>query len=80
MSRLASPEQQEHAGRVRRLLAAHRSAKDLLEIGAYVAGSNADVDIAVARLPQLHGFLRQHTHEVNSWEETTHELQVLTAT
>ncbi len=77
MSRLTSPEQQAHAGRVRGLLAAHRSAKDLLEIGAYVAGSNADVDTAVARLPQLHSFLRQHTHEVSSWEETIHELQGL---
>ena len=77
MARLATPEQQAHAGRVRGLLAAHRSAKDLLEIGAYVAGSNPDIDTAVARLPQLHGFLRQHTHDVSSWEETTHELQGL---
>ena len=65
------------AARVRSWLAAHRSAKDLLEIGAYVTGSNADVDQAVARMPNILGFLRQDAHEVCAWPQMLSTLQAV---
>lgn len=75
MARLATPEHQACAARLRTLMAAHRSARDLLEIGAYVAGSNADVDTAVAAMPAIQAFLRQGTHEVSRWQETLRALE-----
>jgi flagellum-specific ATP synthase len=48
---------------VRALLAAYREAKDLIEIGAYVPGTNPTVDRAVAYRDAINGFLQQGLHE-----------------
>ena len=60
---VTTPDQQQDATRLRRLLAAHRNVKELVEIGAYAAGSDADADAALALLPQIDGFLRQRMDE-----------------
>ena len=44
---------------MRRLMAAHRDVRELVEIGAYVPGTNPDADTARARWPQINEFLRQ---------------------
>ena len=44
---------------VLRLLAAHREVEDLVNVGAYAAGSNPDADRALAARPALDTFLRQ---------------------
>jgi len=48
----------------RRLLAAHRDARDLVEIGAYVAGTNPLVDRAIALQAPMEAFLRQDLHDL----------------
>lgn len=48
---------------LRRLLAAHRDAEDLINIGAYRPGSNRDVDRARAVMDELRAFLRQDVGE-----------------
>ena len=60
---IATPEQMEAAAELRRLLAAHRDAKDLIEIGAYVPGSNPTVDRAVNLAEPINAFLRQRMDE-----------------
>ena len=68
---VTSEEQRQLATRARELLAAYRESRDLIEIGAYVPGSNPTVDEAIARRPALEAFCRQGTHEpshaVESW-------------
>ena len=56
---VTTPEQREDATRLRRMLAAHRAVKELVEIGAYVSGSDPDADAALARMAQIDDFLRQ---------------------
>ena len=67
-SRLAAKvcpdDRQALAARLRRLLAARAEAKELVEIGAYVAGTNPDVDEALARGAAIEDFLRQPRDEV----------------
>jgi len=48
---------------LRRLLAAERDARDLVDIGAYVPGSNPTVDRALALHPAITAFLRQPSDE-----------------
>jgi flagellum-specific ATP synthase len=48
----------------RRLLAAYRDARELIEVGAYAAGSDPDVDLAIRLRPELERFLRQRPDEV----------------
>ena len=55
--------QRQVATDLRRLLAAHRDARELIEIGAYVTGSNPEVDRARELAPAIDGFLRQGMDE-----------------
>jgi flagellum-specific ATP synthase len=57
-------EQRAAGTEVRRLLAAKRDAKDLVEIGAYAAGSNPLVDRALALGPAMDAFLQQDIEEI----------------
>src|SRR5664280_488157 len=58
------PDQLALASTARRLLAAFRDARALIEVGAYAAGSDPDVDEAIRLRPQLDSFLRQRPDEV----------------
>ena len=60
---VTTPEQRAAATDMRRLLAAYRDAKDLIEIGAYVAGANPLVDRAVELREAMDGFLRQDVND-----------------
>ncbi|HEX8973744.1 FliI/YscN family ATPase [Oryzihumus sp.] len=61
---ITSRDQRADATALRRLLAARRDAKDLVEIGAYVAGSNPLVDRALRQADAIDGFLRQDVEDV----------------
>ncbi|MBC2962421.1 FliI/YscN family ATPase [Nocardioides deserti] len=78
-SAVTSGAHQEDATRLRRMLAAHRDVKELVEIGAYVAGSDADADAAIARMPRIDAFLRQGMSESTPLDETRTALHELVA-
>ena len=48
----------------RRLLAAFRDVRELVEVGAYAPGSDPVADLAIALRPRLDAFLRQAPDEV----------------
>ncbi len=56
---ITTPAQRAQAREVRKLLAAYRDARDLIEIGAYVTGANPLVDRAVRLRESLDQFLQQ---------------------
>jgi FliI/YscN family ATPase len=56
---LASPAQKQAAAKVRAALAAYRDAEDLIQLGAYAAGSNPALDASIQQRPALLDFLRQ---------------------
>lgn len=62
-SAVTTKEQQQLARDLRQLLAAFAEARDLIEIGAYVTGSNPVVDRAVRLRPQIDALLRQHVED-----------------
>jgi flagellar biosynthesis/type III secretory pathway ATPase len=74
---ISTPEMIGAAGQVRKLLAAHREARILLEVGAYVPGTNGDVDRARALMPQIDSFLRQGVNENAPLQETQERLMSL---
>ncbi|MCL4185031.1 MAG: hypothetical protein KJ011_16445, partial [Burkholderiaceae bacterium] len=41
----------------------YQRSRDLIAVGAYVAGSDPDTDLAIALLPQISRFLRQDIGE-----------------
>jgi flagellum-specific ATP synthase len=58
-SAIASPPQKEAAARLRQALSAYREAEDLIQLGAYVAGTNPVLDSSIRLRPELLEFLRQ---------------------
>jgi flagellum-specific ATP synthase len=70
-SAVTTPAQRAAATTLRRLLAARRDVRELVEIGAYVPGTNPDADRAMALLPGIDAFLRQDLDEpasaVDAW-------------
>jgi flagellum-specific ATP synthase len=53
----------------RRILATYREAEDLINIGAYVAGSNPEIDRAIRVMPRVRSFLQQGLREDISFDE-----------
>ena len=70
MHDLVDEQQRRAAFRLRELLSAYHEHEDLISIGAYRKGSNANVDVAVAMLDDINGFLRQGIHEVCTMAES----------
>jgi FliI/YscN family ATPase len=61
-SAIATPRQKEAARELRSALACYRDAEDLIQLGAYVAGSNPELDASIRLRSELNDFLRQdHT-------------------
>lgn len=81
LSRLAttvtSDEQQIAATTIRRGLAAADRVRDLVEVGAYVTGSDPTADAALALEQQLIGFLTQRADEVCAPDDAWAALGVL---
>lgn len=61
---VTDPAQAQLATELRRLLAAYRECRDLIEIGAYRPGSNPLVDRSLQLRPDIEGFLRQSLDEL----------------
>lgn len=78
-SSVTNADEQRVAGELRRLMAAHAEARDLIEIGAYVPGSNPLVDRAVGLREQIDGFLRQHVEDRQPAKESFARLATLLA-
>jgi flagellum-specific ATP synthase len=78
-SRVTSAEQRDAAQVLRKVLAARKRAQDLLDVGAYAAGSNPLVDAAVANSAEIDNFLRQRVDMVAPAGESWAHLQRLIA-
>jgi len=77
--RITTPEELAQATELRRLMAAYREAKDLIEIGAYVKGTNPLVDRAVQLRPAIDHFLRQDATTVAPIAQSLAGLAMLVA-
>ena len=70
MSDIVDPGHRELARLVREMLSSYREAADLVEVGAYVAGSNPRVDRALRCIQGLQAFLRQEPGARSTLPET----------
>ena len=78
VSQLAPGDVGSAAIRVREALSLLEESRDLIDIGAYVAGKNPKLDAALRAEPELRNFLRQLTTERTSLAETRARLMQLT--
>jgi flagellum-specific ATP synthase len=74
---ITTPQRRAAATELRRLMAAYQEARDLVEIGAYVRGTNPDVDRALELKDFIDAFLRQDLSEVADVEDSWARLGAL---
>jgi len=72
-------EHKQEAALVRRMLATYARSEDLIRIGAYKEGTDADLDRAMRSRPMIRGFLEQNAGERMSWEASRARLRALAA-
>ena len=66
------------ASAIREVLATYKDAEDLINIGAYVPGSNPRVDLALSKIEGVRHFLRQGIYETSSYEQTLAKMMSVT--
>lgn len=59
MPKIVTKEERVTSMKARELLATYREAEDLINIGAYVKGSNPKIDLSIKKHPELESFLIQ---------------------
>jgi flagellum-specific ATP synthase len=67
----------DQTGMLRDLMAAYDKAADLINIGAYVDGSNPTIDQAIALMPAILKFLRQDAHSPAAYNQTLEQLAAI---
>jgi flagellum-specific ATP synthase len=75
MEDIASLQHKHNAGRLKELLATYRKSEDLINIGAYVAGSNSKIDRAIAKIDQINNYLRQEIRDNINFEVSLQQLE-----
>ncbi len=62
-TKVSSPQAREAAGVLKKMLAIYGEAEDIINAGAYAKGSNADIDLAISKMPEMKRFLQQAIEE-----------------
>jgi flagellum-specific ATP synthase len=79
MTSVAGKEHVEAARRARQLLAKYNKARDLIQLGAYTPGHDAELDAAVRAHPQIVAMLQQDMHAVSTMEPSKRQLAATVA-
>jgi flagellum-specific ATP synthase len=74
MSTVASKEHKIAAQKMKEIYATYIDAEDLINIGAFAAGSNRRIDGAIALIDRLKSFLVQGVRERTSFDQTVGQL------
>lgn len=69
MQNLLSPTDLKRANRFRRLWSIYQQNQDLIQVGAYEAGSNPELDAAIRLRPVMEQFLQQDMHAPMTFSE-----------
>ena len=79
MTDVVNPDHLKSARALLEHLAIYREAEDLVNIGAYVAGSNPRIDLALQKIDAIQNFMKQAIDEKGNYEETLKVLGELAA-
>ncbi len=77
MKDIVSNEQRDYAAKVIEVLSEYEKAEDLINIGAYVSGSNKKIDYAISMVDKIRIFLKQKSGEKVNLEKTIDSMKIL---
>ncbi|MBR4341153.1 MAG: flagellar protein export ATPase FliI [Lachnospiraceae bacterium] len=75
MSSIVTKEQKKLASDLKMVLATYNESEDLINIGAYKAGANKNIDYAIEKIDAVNNFLCQGTDEKFTFDETLEALR-----
>ena len=75
MSSIATKGHKTMAGKLKNVMATYQEAEDLINIGAYKAGSNNNIDYAIEKIDQVNAFLCQSTEDKFDFDEVVGALE-----
>jgi flagellum-specific ATP synthase len=65
------------ANKIVNILATYKKAEDLINIGAYVGGSNREIDYAISMIDRVNRFLKQDIHEKVTFADTVKQMKAI---
>jgi len=74
MPQVVPPEQLKQAQRFKQLWSRYQQSRDLISVGAYVPGGDADTDLAIARQPLMAQYLRQGLDDSVGMQQSREQL------
>ncbi|MCD6273393.1 MAG: flagellar protein export ATPase FliI [Deltaproteobacteria bacterium] len=74
---ITDSEHQKCSDKLKSVLSTYKKAEDLINIGAYVSGSNQDIDYAIDMIEKINAFLVQGIGERFDYEDSIRELKNL---
>jgi flagellum-specific ATP synthase len=77
MRDVTSPEHRDIAGKLREVLAIYQESEDLVNIGAYVRGSNNRIDYALRMIDAVNAYLCQAVDEPATFADSVAQLQAI---
>lgn len=75
MPDIVSDDHRQRAAQFNEILATYNEAEDLINIGAYVKGSNPQIDHALTKIVHLRKFLKQDMREKSTFDDSVQRLE-----
>jgi flagellum-specific ATP synthase len=75
MDDIISSSQKENANKLKAVMATYSKSEDLINIGAYVAGSNSKIDYAIEMNNRANGYLMQGIDDCVTYDESIKQLE-----
>jgi len=74
MDDIIEPAHRQYANKLKETLAVYRKAEDLINIGAYIVGSNPRIDYAIEMIEKINRYLKQDIDETTNFAESVSQL------
>jgi flagellum-specific ATP synthase len=74
---IVDEEHRQLASKIINILATYKRAEDLINIGAYVQGSNKEIDYAITMIHHINAFLKQNIDEKIDFNQTKDQMRAL---
>jgi len=75
MPQIVSVEHLQQSQNFKQIFSTYRQNQDLINIGAYAAGSDLNIDEAIVMYPSLQGLIKQGMSEAVNWQQSLADLQ-----
>ncbi len=77
MDDIVDADQRQYANKLKETMATYRKAEDLINIGAYVSGSNPKIDYAIEMIEKINGYLKQEIDQTTNFDDSISQLAKL---